>query len=258
MPVDRRHNDRELENPNDRIACNEPSSIPDGEATMAIMLQATRQLINRFLAATRLKRFGGSSEYWTRRYSKGGDSGPGSYGPFASFKAETINEFVSRKSIQSIIEFGCGDGNQLTLAKYHQYLGLDISEKAIGMCCERFQADATKRFQLLSEYNGEKADATMSLDVIYHLVEDDVFSRYMNDLFAAASRFVIIYASNTEELSAYNSLHVRHRRFSDWIDKNQPEWALAETVPNRYPYQGDHRTGSFADFYFFERQGFGS
>jgi hypothetical protein len=28
-------------------------------------------------------------------------------------------------------------------------------------------------------------------------------------------------------------------------------WALWRTVPNEHPYQGDYRTGSFADFYIF-------
>ena len=38
--------------------------------------------------------FPGSEEYWQRRYAAGGNSGEGSYGQFADFKAEVINKFV--------------------------------------------------------------------------------------------------------------------------------------------------------------------
>jgi hypothetical protein len=62
--------------------------------------------------------FPGSADYWERRYAEGGDSGHGSYGRFAEFKAEVLNRFVAEQRIESIVEFGCGDGNQLTLASY--------------------------------------------------------------------------------------------------------------------------------------------
>jgi hypothetical protein len=39
-------------------------------------------------------------------------------------------------------------------------------------------------------------DLELSLDVIYHLVEDEVFDAYMRSLFAHAGRFVVIYSSN--------------------------------------------------------------
>ena len=42
------------------------------------------------------------------------------------------------------------------------------------------------------------ADLALSLDVIYHLTEDTVFEAYMRHLFAAGSRFVIIYATDRE------------------------------------------------------------
>ena len=43
-----------------------------------------------------------------------------------------------------------------------------------------------------------RADLTLSLDVIYHLVEDDVFVSAMRALFDKAARFVVIYASNQD------------------------------------------------------------
>jgi hypothetical protein len=95
----------------------------------------------------------------------------------------------------------------------------------------------------------------MSLDVIYHLVEDDVFDEYMKTLFDASNRFVIIYASDTDDNRSDRESHVRHRSFTRWIRENRPGWHLIERIPNRYPYYGDYRTGSFADFFVFERDG---
>jgi len=197
--------------------------------------------------------FPGSAAYWEKRYSSGGNSGVGSYGLFAEFKADVLNGFVAERQVHTIIEFGCGDGNQLGLSKYPSYLGIDVSTTAIQKCRERFKSDAHKAFCLMEEYKGERAELSLSLDVIYHLVEDDVFERYTRTLFDASSRHVIIYASDTDDNQRYDGQHIRHRKFTAWIRQNLPNWRLLEHLPNRYPYRGDYRTGSFAEFFIFEK-----
>jgi SAM-dependent methyltransferase len=198
--------------------------------------------------------FDSSADYWERRYAVGGDSGVGSYGLFADFKAEVLNEFVAQQQILSVIEFGCGDGNQLTLAKYPGYLGVDVSETAIAHCLKRFRNDPTKMFLSLSAYQGEVADVSLSLDVIYHLVEDAVFESHMRTLFNAGTRYVIVYASDSDDNTHNGDLHVRHRNFTRWVRAALPEWNLLAHIPNRYPYVGDYKTGSFADFFIYERK----
>ena len=64
--------------------------------------------------------FPGSESYWDQRYLSGGTSGAGSYGKFAEFKAEILNDFVRENGVMSIVEYGCGDGNQLKMATYPQ------------------------------------------------------------------------------------------------------------------------------------------
>ena len=124
--------------------------------------------------------FGGSAQYWERNYARGGTSGAGSYDALARGKAAFLNEFVRTREIGSVIEFGCGDGNQLSLADYPNYIGLDVSRSAIERCQHRFAADPVKSFFL---YDGAcftdragvfTADLAISLDVIYHLTEDPV------------------------------------------------------------------------------------
>lgn len=195
-------------------------------------------------------RFRSSAKYWERRYRTGGTSGRGSYGEMAAYKGDFLDSFLRENRIGSVIEFGCGDGNQLQLIKYPTYIGLDVSRKAIEMVSERFKSDSTKSFYLYDPFSPQSpvkhlsADCALSLDVIYHLVEDAVFEIYMNDLFAAARRFVVIYLSNHEEPPRG---HMRHRRFSDFADANWKSFDLVQQLPNKYASK------SLAEFFVYRR-----
>ena len=199
--------------------------------------------------------FDSSQDYWIRRYKAGKNSGTGSYSQHAQFKAEVINRFVVEHKVQTIIELGCGDGNQLKLADYPIYSGYDISSDAVERCRKLFSQDETKSFHLVADYRGEFADLALSLDVIFHLVEDAVFTEYMNRLFSAAKKYVIIYSSNSEQNSPDQGRHVRHRRFTDWVNEQKGEWDLGLHIPNRYPYDAKTGKGSFSDFFIYKRRG---
>jgi hypothetical protein len=199
------------------------------------------------------KPFHGSEDYWIDRYRDGGNSGAGSYNRLAEFKAEVLNEFVASHNIHDVIEFGCGDGNQLTLARYPSYLGLDVSPHAIDGCAHRFASDPGKSFMLMHDYTGQTAQLALSLDVIYHLTENAVYETYMQTLFNAGRDYVVIYSSDTDEPPTQQVAHVRHRQFSQWVRANAPGWRLLRHIPNRYPYTGDNDTGSLADFYIYGR-----
>ncbi len=164
-----------------------------------------------------------------------------------------MNALVSENGIKSVIEYGCGDGNQLKLARYLSYIGFDVSSEAITICSKMFEGDGTKTFMLMDAYGGETAELTLSLDVIYHLVEDSVFFRYMRRLFDSSQRFVIIYSSNVGENPSGTARHVRHRHFSKWIDQNEAGWSLLKHIPNKFPFHGDVESGSFADFYIYAK-----
>jgi len=194
-----------------------------------------------------------SASFWENRYARGGWSGPGSYGELARGKAEFLNTFVQERQIGSVIEFGCGDGNQLSLANYGRYVGLDVSKSAIKLCIERFTDDHSKSFFL---YSGQcfldregrfSAELALSLDVVYHLTENSIFESYMSHLFAAGQRYVIIYATNGAIKD--DAPHVVHREFSSWVDAHCPLWRLESVTDG--PDSGARR----ADFYVYERVG---
>jgi SAM-dependent methyltransferase len=195
-----------------------------------------------------------SQEYWEQRYKNNGTSGEGSYNHFANFKADFLNTFVEKAGVKSILEFGCGDGNQLQLARYPSYVGFDVSPTSIRLCKKMFSEDITKKFYLSSEPVQLKGDLTLSLDVIYHLIEDNVYHSYMETLFRSSTRWVIVYSSNTNNNECLQSIHVKHRRFTDWVQDCAPKFKLVQHVPNKYPLGLYGVKGSFADFYVFEGQ----
>jgi len=198
--------------------------------------------------------FVSSAQYWEDRYALGGTSGAGSYGKLALFKAETINRFVEDHGLRSVIEFGSGDGAQLELARYPKYTGIDVSARAIELCRTKFKDDPSKRFILASspEANEASAELAMSLDVIYHLVEDTIYNEYMTRLVSAAEKFICVYSSNVVRASP--AKHVRHRVFTDWFAQNAPAWKLMSKVDNPLPEDPEHPDQtSWADFYFFRK-----
>lgn len=192
--------------------------------------------------------------YWDQRYRKRQNSGSGSYGRLALFKANFINDFVRKHNISTVIDMGCGDGNQLTLAQYPKYIGFDVSKKAISICRQKFKGDKTKTFinaSKLVDDNKYNGDLVLSLDVIYHLIEDEVFMNYMNTLFSLSNNYVIIYSSNYEERIAE---HVKCRKFTLWVENNIQDFELIEMVPNEFPFdEALPATTSMSDFYIYKK-----
>lgn len=215
------------------------------------VLRAVARFVSRQVARLGRERFG-SAEYWERRYASGRSSGPGSYNRLALFKAEILNEFVQKMKIATVLELGSGDGAQLELAEYPSYVGVDVSPTIVEQANEKFRGDTTKSFVLLDYISETRADLTLSLDVIYHLVEDTVFEAHMRELFDRANRFTIVYSSKKNEMA--DSVHVRHRLFTEWVRINRSDFELTSSIPNRFPFdRADPDNTSFADFYIFKR-----
>lgn len=87
--------------------------------------------------------------------------------------------------------------------------------------------------------------------MIYHLVEDEVYFEYMKNLFQSAAQSVCIYSSDRDQCGA---VHVRERKFTDYVEKTFPDWRLLEFIENQYPYDPKlPNDTSLADFYFYCR-----
>lgn len=199
--------------------------------------------------------FSDSPGYWEKRYRRGGNSGAGSYGRLSDYKAKFINTFIEKHKIQSVVDYGCGDGHQMSLLKISHYCGLDVSVSAIAKLRKKYSHDKSKQFFVVSEWSGlvnPPVELAMSLDVIYHLVEDSLYEKYLMQLFSGSQKYVIIYSSNSDEIID-PAPHVKHHCVTNWVQAKAPAWRLIHHDKNPYPYDpSDPMNTSSADFFVFE------
>lgn len=189
-----------------------------------------------------------SPGYWNARYRAGGTSGAGSNGRLARFKTDVINRLVAERRIGSVIDLGCGDGSLLPLLTLPNYVGVDVSPVALARCAEQWPG---YRFVLADALDTvAPAELALSIDVVFHLVEDALFAQHMMALFAHATRFVLVYSSNFD--MTWPAPHVRHRRFTDHVAATQPAWQLLAHQANPYPFERARpEDTSFADFFLY-------
>lgn len=171
--------------------------------------------------------------YWEARYASAGTSGSGSAGEAARSKAAYVNDLIRREQVRSVVDWGCGDGRQLDwLDLPAAYLGVDIAPAAITRCIERHPDRAflvwPEGIEVLV-----RAELALSLDVIFHLVDDGDFESYWDRLFASATRLVLVHATDHD---ACGARHVRHRRHAHLTPDG---WALVDrpddpTTPGFY------------------------
>ena len=128
-----------------------------------------------------------------------------------------------------------------------------VNTAAINYCKKTYFNNKNLSFELIKNYSGETSKLTLSLDVIFHLIEEDVFNNYMKLLFNASEQFVLIYSSNTNTQIDEGVKHFKNRNFTDWVTINFKEFELIEKIPNKYQYHRDSNTGSVSDFYLFKK-----
>lgn len=178
--------------------------------------------------------------YWCNRYENdrhmflGDGSGAGSQGEEAVSKAICINHWIKEYGMRTITEFGCGTGENLKLYDIPiSYNGYDFSEKAIEICKEKFKNHRNS----LKYYFGSTIDALdldadlmLSLDVHYHMPNDDVYQEYCDVLFNQfRGKYIIIYSTDTDSQFTEDghplAKHVRFRPVLDKV-KEYPQWEV--------------------------------
>ena len=174
--------------------------------------------------------------YWETRYANGGNSGEGSDGRIAEYKGRIVNEVCTAFGVQTVLEFGVGDGkNQEYYNKVPVYIGVDASESTIKNVQAKF-GSPTRTYFLYDTFASlpGRADMTMSLDVLYHLVEAKLFGRYLDNLFAAAISHVLIFAADIDDDVSQGG-HFRRRKFTRYVELAHPCYYLErhfEDIPD--------------------------
>ncbi len=169
--------------------------------------------------------------YWPKRYRQGGDSGAGSRGASADRKAELVNRLVADNGITSVVDWGCGDGAQLSRFEIDCYTGVEIAPAALCKAVERrpdsaFVLWAPGRFITIT------AECALSLDVLFHFPDDQQYSEYVERLFGSAMWYVAIHSTNHDEQARR---HVRHRKVTDDIAERFPGWECVQHEPGGWP-----------------------
>ena len=151
-------------------------------------------------------------EYWEARYAEGGGSGRGSRGRQANRKAAAINRIIARFKVQTVVDWGCGDGVVAARIRAPRYIGLDVSPTAIELCRVAVAAGSVREWHVFDGMEappGICGDLALSLDVIFHLTDEALYRRHLELLFASAP-MVCITSSNRDEAGM---AHVLHRQF---------------------------------------------
>lgn len=128
---------------------------------------------------------------------------------------------LNSESIETAIEFGCGDGHQLGLIDYPTYEGLDVSAKAISICQAKFKTEPSKIFKV---YNPQKfqiekqADLVVCFDVLFHIVDENDFLKTLKDIFESAKKY-IVFTTNLKPISSKHEPHIRCRDIMPYFNK---------------------------------------
>ena len=189
------------------------------------------------------KKFSSSSDYWENRYFWGGNSGVGSYGNDATYKADILNQVIDQYNIDTIIDLGCGDGNNLQLYKIKNYFGFDISLTAIKNNIKKYSDHKNKKFYVINDNfknilenirNSDQVFKTivLSFDVILHLVEDEIYFNHLKTFESTISDYLLVVSSDEDK--EYNNFtpHVKHRNYSKDLEKKGWQLLFSKEILN--------------------------
>ena len=170
--------------------------------------------------------------YWNKRYRRGKNSGAGSRGQWGDHKVDYVNRLIMGQKVDTLIDWGCGDGMLASRFQVAHYVGLDVSPFALGLCARACGFRPGWGWCLYDGFDSPwylpPADLALSLDVIFHLVDDAMYYRHLELLFTSAP-LVAVHSSNRDE---HGHPHVRHREFTRDIPSG---WSLVEKARDKRP-----------------------
>lgn len=164
-----------------------------------------------------------TTRYWEERYRRGGFSGAGSRGEEAAQKVQLVNDVVEANGVQSLLDLGCGDGHVAAGISVARYTGYDPAPSALALAREQ-RPDG--HFMRTLPAGPMRFDMTLSMDVLFHLVDERTYAEYLEALFGY-SDLVLVYGTDKE---LQGRSHVLHRV---WTKDVPPGWSMQE-IPVRF------------------------
>lgn len=184
-------------------------------------------------------------EYWDGRYKERLGSGEGSRGDLLEYKAKYLNDLFKKYEVESVFDFGCGDGYLANLLECKQYFGVDISQHAAQQCRElvkkpnfvfeqghfgNYGADVIKR--KFNNLFGVDVDAVMCIDVLYHIMDENLVEIVLQSMFGAKAKIVITYTIPNKNMDGKKHGGIFHFNTNRILDKvTQGYLLISHTQP---------------------------
>jgi hypothetical protein len=129
--------------------------------------------------------------YWDKRYASGGTSGCGSIGKLRDIKWCWIKKFVA--PVTDIIDVGCGDlsfweGRAIP----DGYVGIDGSGIIIEKNKRQHPNNIFYQAQS-SEPLGLSASVVFCFDMLFHIMDDDIYWKTIHNLCSMSNEYIFIY-----------------------------------------------------------------
>jgi len=160
--------------------------------------------------------------YWDRRFADGIGAGRGSEGEAALAKARYVNELIASEPVETVADWGCGDGGFLGMIRAPHYVGIDVAPSAIAKAVVTHGHSRSFVLWRPGAPIEVHADLALSLDVVFHLVDDVEYRQHLAAVFGSADRLVAFHATNRPNPEGA-APHMRHRV---WIEDVPSGWEL--------------------------------
>jgi predicted O-methyltransferase YrrM len=162
-----------------------------------------------------------AAPYWDRRYATGGTSGAGSRGAEAEEKVRLVQRVIDEHGVRSVLDLGCGDGYVASRLRVAEYVGYDPAPSALALCRAAMPGRA-----FVGELPAGPFDLVLSLDVMFHLVDDADYREHIFWLLSLGS-CALVWSTDHAERGAK---HVLHRK---WTADVPPGWAVTR-IPTEH------------------------
>ena len=141
------------------------------------------------------------------------------------------------RDILRILDAGCGKGwlsEQLT-SQGHDVHGIDSSETAIKICKDHRQGEFTVS-RLGNFTSAELFDAVISMDVLFHILDDQEWEKSLLNLASLLTADGILIIADDPREQRYNlGDYIVHRSMSEYLSSLEPHgFNLVETLPLRF------------------------
>jgi SAM-dependent methyltransferase len=130
-----------------------------------------------------------------------------------SLHKESIRQFLSNRGCTTILDYGCGKGNQYHVEKIHESTFYGIMPSLYDPAVEEY-----------SNLPEGKFDAVISTDVLEHIEEQDLDSVF-EEIYSKADKFVYLGICNSPAnaiLQDGRNAHVTQKPIDWWVEKIKP------------------------------------